>query len=293
METKFTVPATGVLDYQRFIVDPGFKEDVWIQAPSAGPGTVKWFIILSSMSCLQADATPTRPMARRRPGRLGARRHARDLWARFRKTRFRCSNLVFEVHYTPDGTEQTDQSCVAIRLASARPAHAVETNILANMMFRIPPGARNHKGQMTFVFPRDAVVLSFMPHMHLRGINARYDLTHPDGTTQTLLSVPDYDFGWQSVYRFVKPVSVPQGSKLTWTAHWDNSSDNPAIPIPGRPCSGPANLGRNAKRLDGGGLEEARSRQVRRCGRESRLLNFRPRLNNAQDATRGVAPDGY
>ena len=48
-------------------------------------------------------------------------------------------------------------------------------NILANMFFRIPPRASNHKGQMTFTFPDDALVLSFMPHMHLRGISARYD----------------------------------------------------------------------------------------------------------------------
>jgi hypothetical protein len=57
-------------------------------------------------------------------------------------------------------------------------------------------------------------------------------LTYPDGTTQTLLSVPDYDFNWQSVYRFEKPVPVPKGSKLTWVGRWDNSADNPRNPDP-------------------------------------------------------------
>ena len=85
---------------------------------------------------------------------------------------------------------------------------------------------------MTFTFPDDALVLSFMPHMHLRGVSARYELTRPDGSTETLLSVPDYDFNWQSVYRFEKPLQIPKGSKLTWIGQWDNSEDNPRNPDP-------------------------------------------------------------
>ena len=85
---------------------------------------------------------------------------------------------------------------------------------------------------MTFTFPDDALVLSFMPHMHLRGTSARYELAYADGKTETLLSVPDYDFGWQSVYRFEKPLHVAKGSKLTWTGYWDNSADNPHAPRP-------------------------------------------------------------
>jgi hypothetical protein len=142
------------------------------------------------------------------------------------------SKLLFEVHYTPNGTAQTDRSSVGIRLAKSPPANSVEMNILANMLLRIPANASNHKGQMTFTFPDDALVLSFMPHMHLRGTSARYDLAYADGKTETLLSVPDYDFGWQSVYRFEKPLHVPKGSKLTWTGHWDNSADNPRNPDP-------------------------------------------------------------
>ena len=79
------------------------------------------------------------------------------------------AKLLFEVHYTPNGTEQSDRSSVGIRLAKKPPAHSVEMNILANMFFRIPPRTPNYKGQMTFTFPDDALVLSFMPHMHLRG----------------------------------------------------------------------------------------------------------------------------
>ena len=85
-------------------------------------------------------------------------------------------------------------------------------NILANMLFRIPPRAPNYRGETTFTFRDDALVLSFMPHMHLRGISARYELTRPDGSTETLLSVPDYDFNWQSATDSSSPSRSPRAA---------------------------------------------------------------------------------
>jgi hypothetical protein len=103
-------------------------------------------------------------------------------------------------------------------------------NVLPNLTFRIPPGAANQRGEMTFTFPKDGLVLSFMPHMHLRGTSAKYVARYPDGKSETLLYVPDYDFNWQSVYRFAEPLRVPKGTKLSWIGHWDNSADNPRNP---------------------------------------------------------------
>ncbi len=154
---------------------------------------------------------------------------------------------------------------MGIRFAKKPPANSVEMNILANMIFRIPPAAPNHKGQMTFTFPADALVLSFMPHMHLRGISARYVLTYPDGTTETLLSVPDYDFGWQSVYRFEKPLRRPQGKQADLDRPLGQLGGQPPQPRPdqGR-LLGLADLGRDAERLDGSGVEEAEDERPRR-----------------------------
>jgi peroxiredoxin/mono/diheme cytochrome c family protein len=233
MPNEFKVPATGVLDYQRFVVDPGFKEDVWVQAAECRPGNRKvvhhiivYVLPPGRTEPYDADGTAA-TLVGWAPG---------DMPAVYSPNTGRLvragSRLVFEVHYTPNGTEQTDRSSIGIRFAKKPPANSVETNILANMVFKIPPGAPNHMGQMTFAFPEDALLLSFMPHMHLRGLSARYELTYPDGTAQTLLSVPDYDFGWQSVYRFAQPLHVPKGSKLTWIGRWDNSADNPRNPDP-------------------------------------------------------------
>ncbi len=233
MAKEFKVPATGVLDYQRFLVDPGFKEDVWVQSAECRPGNRKvvhhilvYILEPGRRDPYDRDGTAA-TLVGWAPGDMPAM-YSPDMARRVPAG----SKLLFEVHYTPNGTEQTDRSSVGIVFAKGPPAHSVEMNILANMLFKIPPGSSNQQGQMTFTFPADALVLSFMPHMHLRGVSARYVLNSPDGTTETLLSVPDYDFGWQSAYRFEKPLRIAKGSKLTWIGRWDNSEDNPRNPDP-------------------------------------------------------------
>jgi hypothetical protein len=144
----------------------------------------------------------------------------------------RGAKLVFEVHYTPDGVAQKDRSSVGVVFAKKPPEQEVESNILANMLLSIPPGAVSHEGRMTYTFKKDARILSFMPHMHLRGVSARYELERPGGKKEVLLSVPCYDFNWQTAYRFAEPVRVEKGAKLTWIGRWDNSPDNPRNPDP-------------------------------------------------------------
>jgi hypothetical protein len=81
---------------------------------------------------------------------------------------------------------------------------------------------------------RDAVVLAFHPHMHLRGKDFEYQAIYPDGRKETLLSVPQYDFNWQHIYRLKEPLKIPKGSTIRCVAHYDNSAANPANPDPKR-----------------------------------------------------------
>ena len=233
MDEEFKVPSAGVLDYQRFTVDPGFAEDTWVQAAECRPGNravvhhiLVYVLAPGKRNPYSADGTAT-TLSGWAPGDMPA------MYSPGTSRRIPAgSRLMFEVHYTPNGVEQTDRSSVGIIFANAPPDRIAETNILANLTFRIPAGAANHRGEMTFTFPKDGEVLSFMPHMHLRGSSAKYVARYPDGKTETLLYVPDYDFNWQSVYRFAEPLKVPKGTKLTWTGHWDNSADNPRNPDP-------------------------------------------------------------
>ena len=96
----------------------------------------------------------------------------------------------------------------------------------------IPAGAESHAESREYVFEEDVELLRFMPHMHLRGKAALYEVTYPDGRHETLLHVPNYAFNWQHSYRFADPPFIPAGSVLRFTLWWDNSENNPANPDP-------------------------------------------------------------
>ena len=135
------------------------------------------------------------------------------------------------------------------------PGTAVCTNIQAGIIFKepgeeirhvtggdnlfitprdllIPAGASSHSASREYVFEEDVELLSFMPHMHLRGKAALYEITYPDGKHETLLHVPNYAFNWQHTYKFAEPPKIPAGSTLRFTLWWDNSENNPNNPDP-------------------------------------------------------------
>src|SRR5262249_3768830 len=135
--------------------------------------------------------------------------------------------LVFQIHYTPNGTAQTDRSAVGLIFAKEPPKLEVRTRAISQGRFLIPAGAPNHEVVSRTTVPRDALLFSFMPHMHLRGKSFEYRAFFPDGKEETLLSVPRYDFNWQSHYRLEEPRRLPAGTRIECTAHFDNSTNNP------------------------------------------------------------------
>ncbi|HZY89933.1 MAG TPA: hypothetical protein VFE78_34240, partial [Gemmataceae bacterium] len=234
MAKEFTVPAKGVLPYKRFVVDPGFTEDRWVQTAESRPGNRA--VVHHIIVYVQAPGKPLYDAAGTASTLVGWA--PGDMPAIYEpgtaKRVPKGSKLVFEVHYTPNGKEQTDRSSVGVIFAKGPPERVVETNILANMGLRVPPRKGLHEERFTYTFKDDALLISFMPHMHLRGVSARYEAAYPNGKREVLLSVPDYDFGWQSVYRFAEPRRMPKGTRLTWVGRWDNSADNPRNPDPSK-----------------------------------------------------------
>jgi hypothetical protein len=139
--------------------------------------------------------------------------------------------LRFQLHYTPFGTAVQDQTKIGFVIAKKPPTQEVMTASLADLTFAIPPGADNHPVTARLKVPGNAEIISFLPHMHVRGKAARYELTS-DGKTRNLLDVPRYDFNWQLNYVLQKPLPVKAGDVITYTAWFDNSSKNPANPDP-------------------------------------------------------------
>ena len=50
-----------------------------------------------------------------------------------------------------------------------------------------------------------------------------------------MLSVPAYDFNWQTCYQFAEPLIAPKGAQLAATAWYDNSAANESNPDPTSP----------------------------------------------------------
>ncbi len=144
------------------------------------------------------------------------------------------ARVLIDSHYHPMGEAATDRTKIGLYFGEGDLKREVFTIPVANTGIRIPPGDPNHEELAFYDFDRDLEILAFSPHMHVRGKAMRYDLTYPDGTKETLLDVPNYDYNWQWLYYPTEPIQVPKGSRLDVTAAWDNSADNVANPDPGK-----------------------------------------------------------
>jgi hypothetical protein len=141
------------------------------------------------------------------------------------------SDLIFQMHYTTHGRATHDQTSVGIVFAKQPPAQRVLTLQLTNSEFVIPPGVDDYRVEVHGSLPNDALLLSFFPHMHLRGKRFEYNILRADGTTEPLLRV-NYDFYWQLSYRLAQPMPLKTGTMLQAVAWYDNSKNNLHNPDP-------------------------------------------------------------
>jgi peroxiredoxin/mono/diheme cytochrome c family protein len=234
-EVPAKTPKNGI-PYQYFKVDPGFKEDRWIQRAEAHPGAPS--VVHHIVVFIQPKGEFFNPDA---PGAVLCGTAPGDMPLNLPDGQGKKvpagAQLIFQMHYTPNGTACHDRSSVALIFSKKPPRHRVLTKPVYSTSFitrldRIPAGADNYKIESEHVFEEDAHLLHFMPHMHLRGKDFLYEAIYPDGKKEILLSVPRYDFNWQSVYRLTDPVAMPKGTKLHCVAHFDNSAKNSNNPDP-------------------------------------------------------------
>jgi hypothetical protein len=147
------------------------------------------------------------------------------------------TNVTWQMHYHKEpgpGTGSYDLSEAAIVFypKDAQINHVLRDESLGRFDFRVPAGDPNYSIQTDYTFDEDSLIVSLMPHMHVRGKAAKYEAFYPDGTSKVLLDVPAYDFNWQTRYQFSEFEKVPAGTKLVLTTAWDNSSNNPYNPDP-------------------------------------------------------------
>lgn len=229
----FQVPAAGPVEYQYFVVDPEFREDKWVRMAEVQPGNRQ----VVHHVLVFAQAPGSRPISGEQGGFLAAYvpgLRARPFPEGMAKRVRAQSKLVFQVHYTPVGTEQADLSSLGLVFASpADVTHQVITAAAVETDFAIPPHDGNFAVEsQSRPAPVSLQLLAMMPHMHLRGKSFRYEARYPGGTSEILLDVPRYDFNWQTTYRLATPKVLPAGTRIHCLAHYDNSEHNLANPAP-------------------------------------------------------------
>jgi hypothetical protein len=253
MTEGVNIPADGEVDYTYEIVPTHFTEGRWVQASEILPGMPE-----NVHHAVVYVRPPDSPWLRHAPegkpftaNTLTTAEDRRDaMWtdsdmllvyapgstpdnwpdgmAKFVPAG---SDLVFQMHYTTDGRPGTDVTCVGLIFAKEPPKRRVLTLQLTNDHFVIPPGVPDYRVEARGTLPNDALLLSFFPHMHLRGKRFEYNIVHQDQSIQTLLRV-NYHFHWQMSYRLAEPLTLKAGTELQAVAWYDNSKQNMHNPDP-------------------------------------------------------------
>ncbi len=253
MPKPVTLPAHGDIDYTYEIVPTGFTEDKWVQLSEIQPSSranvhhAVVYVRPPNSNWLRhaplgvpftgADMTDEQDREDTHFTQADillvyAPGSSPDNWpegmAKFIPAG---SDLVFQMHYMAHGHAATDQSGIGIVFAKQPPKQRVLTLQLTNDRFVIPPGVDDYRVEVHGSLPNDAVLLSFFPHMHLRGKRFEYSILHADKTADPLLRV-NYNFYWQLSYRLAEPLALPAGTVLQAVAWYDNSKNNPHNPDP-------------------------------------------------------------
>jgi hypothetical protein len=258
MAKPFSVIDKGTIAYQYFPIPTNYTEDKWIQAIEVRPGVRQVvhhiLVFVREPAGSQAAKPAFMPVAiptpapsadgskpRQEPGFGGAGTLIATTapgtnamtFAPGSAVRIKAgSTLLLQVHYTANGAAAADLSSVGVIYAKQEPKQEVHNSAFVNAGLKIPAGDGNAEVDSAIQFTEDSHITALFPHTHLRGKSWEYRLVYPDGRIQVVLSVPKYDFNWQTYYIFTKPLAVPKGSRIEAYAHYDNSTNNKWNPDP-------------------------------------------------------------
>jgi hypothetical protein len=249
MPKPVAIPAHGNIDYTYEIVHTGFTEDRWVRMSEIRPSSREhvhhavvyvrppestWLAGKPVGAPFTADSMTTSDILL-----VYAPGSSPDKWPDgMAKLVPRGSDLVFQMHYTANGKAAMDQTSIGMIFAKQRPAKRVMTLQLTNSHFRIPPGDPSYRVEVRGTIPNDALLLSFFPHLHLRGKEFEYNLISPPDSHDEMppsivpLLRVNYNFYWQLSYRLAEPRFLKAGTELQAVAIFDNSRKNPHNPDP-------------------------------------------------------------
>ena len=140
------------------------------------------------------------------------------------------SDVVVQLHLVPSGKPEHIQPSIGLYFTDDPPTRTPVMMRLSNQRIDIPAGQERYFATDSFVLPVDVEVLAVQPHAHYLAREVSGTATLPDGTSRTLISIPDWDLRWQHVYRYQSPIALPKGTTVTMEYRYDNSAANPRNP---------------------------------------------------------------
>ena len=233
MEEEFTIPPSGAIPYKYFRVPTNLTEDKWIQAIEIKPGARAQ--VHHVIAFTQPAGSPLKPGGELGPTNIGGVTPNKPGLvfepgvARLLRGN---SDIVMQIHYTTNGTENKDRTTVGVIYAKQPPTKMAGGGMAINPRFLIPANDGNAEVKATTTLSRDTTLTAMTPHMHVRGKDMTYIAHYPDGTSETLLSVPKWDFNWQITYQLKEAKRMPKGTEIEVVAHYDNSPQNKFNPDP-------------------------------------------------------------
>jgi Flp pilus assembly protein TadD len=140
------------------------------------------------------------------------------------------TDLVVQLHMQPSGAVEEVRPVIGLFFSEAPPTRTPTILRLGSQGLDIPPGESRHTVVDSYVLPADVTLHAVQPHGHYRLRHVRGTATFPDGSERTLIAIDDWDFRWQHVYRYERPIPLPKGTRLWMRYTYDNSASNPRNP---------------------------------------------------------------
>lgn len=231
---KYTVPATGVVDYQYPTTPNPLGEAKWLKASTAKVSQRQ--VVHHILSGIIPEGSVKKGMEAWGGGVGGytVGMESVVMPGSYGSYIPKGGQFAYQMHYTPYGKEVVSAEQIGLYFYKdgEMPDKVMRENALVDQFIDIPANAPAHKEVAYFAFPKDAILHTAVVHAHYRGTYSKLEVLSPDGKRETILNVPFYDFNWQRMYEFDKPVPIKAGSKLIATYIYDNSKRNPANPNP-------------------------------------------------------------
>lgn len=235
----FTVPATGVLDYENITINLPFSDDVWVESVQHLPGDRRVlhhllsFIVPADYEerIIEGENDEYREFLEGyAPGKEDASTFPEDSGVFVPAG----SAVQLSLHYTTFGKETVDKTRIGLYFAESEPTYKYSTFSLSHggKNIKIPPRDSDYKMSASHVFEDEIVLYGLRPHMHYRGKNMRMSVIYPNGTREDIINVPNYNFAWQPTYRLSEPMELPAGSRVMIEGAFDNSQYNSGNPDP-------------------------------------------------------------